>query len=93
MNLEAMVLAMTDETYQRLLLAVETGKWPDGNELTDEQRESSMQVVMMYQAKVLKVDQHMMLNADGEINHKSRQQLKNEFAPQGSIARFRQDDF
>ncbi|GAB5378917.1 MAG: YeaC family protein [Aliiglaciecola sp.] len=93
MNVDAMVMAMTEETYQRLLQAVETGKWPDGNLLTESQRENSMQAVMMYQTKVLKADQHMMLNENGEINHKSRQQLKNEFAPQDSIARFKQDDF
>lgn len=93
MNIDALVSAMSLETYNRLLQAVETGKWPDGSVLTDNQRDSSMQAVMMYQAKVLKLDEHMMLNANGEINHKSRQQFKNEFAQQGSIARFKQDDF
>ncbi|GAA0857533.1 YeaC family protein [Aliiglaciecola litoralis] len=93
MNIDALVSSMSQQTYERLLQAVETGKWLDGSPLTENQRESSMQAVMMYQAKVLKLDEHMMLNADGEINHKSRQQFKNEFAQQGSIARFKQDDF
>ncbi|MDO6692395.1 DUF1315 family protein [Aliiglaciecola sp. 3_MG-2023] len=93
MSIDALVSSMTKETYEKLLQAVETGKWLDGLPLTESQRESSMQAVMMYQAKVLKLDQHMTLNADGQINHKSRQQLKEQFAPQNSIARFKQDDF
>ncbi|WJG07844.1 DUF1315 family protein [Aliiglaciecola sp. LCG003] len=93
MDLQVLVSSMSQQTYERLLQSVETGKWLDGSPLTESQRESSMQAVMMYQAKVLKLDQHMTLNQDGEITHKSRQQLKNEFAQQGSIARFKQDDF
>ncbi|GAC14935.1 YeaC family protein [Aliiglaciecola lipolytica] len=93
MNIDALVSSMTVQTYEKLRQAVETGKWLDGSPLTESQRESSMQAVMMYQVKVLKLDQHMTLNADGEINHKSRQQLKEQFASQSSIARFKQDDF
>ena len=37
-ELDAMIEAMTPEIYQRLATAVETGKWPDGVALTDEQK-------------------------------------------------------
>lgn len=99
MQLESLVASMTPEVYQNLRTAVETGKWPDGKALSQAQRESSMQAVLLYQAKVAESDQHMTVGADGQIVHKSRQQLKQQFtdtqvtASQGqSIARFTQDD-
>ncbi|WP_289028524.1 DUF1315 family protein [uncultured Paraglaciecola sp.] len=87
---------MSEQVYQKLLQSVETGKWLDGSPLTEQQKEISMQAVMMYQAKVLKSEQHMTVGADGEIVHKSRESFKQEFnqkADKGqTIARFRQDD-
>jgi uncharacterized protein YeaC (DUF1315 family) len=52
-----------------------------------------MQAVMIYQAKVLGSDQHMTVGSDGEIVNKNRQELKQQFSSQPSIARFKQDDF
>lgn len=93
MDLEVLVKSMTPEIYQKLRQAVETGKWLDGNPLSEQQLESSLQAVMLYQAKMLDSDQHMSVNADGEIVHKSRQQLKQQFKQHENIARFRQNDF
>ena len=39
MNIDDMIAGMTPEVYQRLVTAVELGKWPDGVALTPEQRE------------------------------------------------------
>ncbi|TDF41405.1 DUF1315 family protein [Alteromonadaceae bacterium M269] len=93
MQLDSLIKSMTPEIYERLAQAVETGKWPDGTKLTEEQRENSMQAVMIYQAKVLASDQHMTVGPDGEIVNKNRQELKQQFSSQPSIARFKQDDF
>lgn len=98
MNADALVASMSPETYQKLSEAVETGKWLDGSPLTEAQRESCMQAVMIYQAKVLKPDQHMTISEDGEVIHKTRQQFKNELSqhsPSASstIARFKKNDF
>ncbi len=93
MQLDSLIKAMTPEIYERLSQAVETGKWPDGAKLTEEQLENSMQAVMIYQAKVLGSDQHMTVGSDGEIVNKNRQELKQQFSSQPSIARFKQDDF
>lgn len=93
MTPEALVKTMTPEIYERLKLAVETGKWPDGSVLSEEQRASSLQAVMMYQSLNMKSDQHMTLNSDGEIIHKSRQDFKQELAQQDSIATFKHNDF
>ena len=42
MNVEQLVNAMTPEVYQNLKQAVETGKWPNGAELTEEQKANSL---------------------------------------------------
>lgn len=93
MSLETLVKSMTPEIYQRLLTAVETGKWLDGSELTEQQQESSLQAILLYQSKVLESDQHMTVGATGEVVHKSRQELKQQFSNQENIARFKQHDF
>lgn len=93
MNVEQLVQSMTEDTYNRLRLAVETGKWPDGSPLSPEQRENSLQMVILYQSQVLKSEEHFTVGADGEIVTKSREQLKQQFSQQPSIARFKQDDF
>lgn len=93
MNVEQLVQSMTEETYNRLKLAVETGKWPNGDRLSSEQLENSLQMVMLYQSQVLQSDEHFTVGADGEIVTKSREQLKQQFSQQPSIARFKQDDF
>jgi uncharacterized protein YeaC (DUF1315 family) len=92
MSVEALVQSMSEDVYNKLREAVETGKWFDGTLLSDEQREHSMQAVMMYQAKMLDMDEHMTVSSEGEIIHKSRQQLKNELQ-QDTIVRFKQNDF
>lgn len=38
MNIDDMIAGMTPEVYQRLVTAVELGKWPDGVALTPEQK-------------------------------------------------------
>lgn len=93
MNVDALLSSMSPQVYEKLLGAVETGKWLDGKPLSESQRETCLQAIMIYQSKVLKNNQHMTVGANGEIIHKSRQQLKNELAQDSSIARFKQDDF
>ena len=92
MNPDILVKSMTLEIYQKLSQAIETGKWLDGQPLSETQRETSLQAVMLYQAKVLKSDQYMTVGENGQIVHKSRQQFKQEFTEENTIARFPQDD-
>lgn len=106
MDASVLVKSMTPQVYERLLQAVETGKWPDGSVLSAQQKESSMQAVMLYQATVLQSEQHMTVGATGDIVHKSKRELKDQFSDTPSetnsatknhenntIARFKQDDF
>ena len=96
MNTEMLLEAMTFEVYEKLREAVEIGKWLDGSPLTEQQRETSMQAVMLYQAKVLKSEQHMTVGENGEIVQKSRRQLQQDMSQDPfkhqTIARFKQDD-
>lgn len=97
MQVQQLLAAMTDDIYEKFVNAVATGKWLDGNPLTDEQKETVMQAVMLYQAKIKHSDEHMTVGEDGEIVHKSRKQFQQEFkqaqSNETNIARFKQDDF
>ncbi|MGP1782750.1 YeaC family protein, partial [Shewanella frigidimarina] len=70
---------MPDEVYQRLLSGVELGKWQDGTVLTPEQRASTQQVVMLYQARRLQQTDHFTINSEGQVNELSKSELKKQF--------------
>ncbi|MFS1538645.1 MAG: YeaC family protein [Candidatus Phlomobacter fragariae] len=76
MELNDLVDLITVEIYQRLLTAVELGKWPDGVALTPEQKENSLQAVMLWQARHNYNAQHMMIGTDGNIILKTKNELK-----------------
>lgn len=79
MDAEQLIDAITPEAYERLLFAVETGKWPEGTPLSQEQRDSCMQAVMLYQSKHNSEAQHMTVAKGGEISFKSKADLKKQF--------------
>lgn len=96
MNVEQLLTAMTPDVYERLRQAVETGKWPDGNVLSDEQKENCLQAVLLYQARVAQTNEHMTVGDSGEVIYKSKSELRRELresqSNEQSIARFKQDD-
>ncbi len=92
MNLEQMLATITPEVYENLKYAVETGKWQNGQAVSEAQRENALQLVMAYQSKVEKSTEHFTIGQDGEMVMKSKRELKREFLPQDQIARFDQDD-
>lgn len=75
MDVQDLIAAMTPEIYQRLLRAVELGKWPDGIALTPEQKANSLQAVMLWQSKNNVDPQHMSIGTNGQIVMKSKQQF------------------
>ena len=79
MDIEQMINNMTPEIYQRLLTAVELGKWPDGVALTAEQKENCLQLVMLWQSRNNSDAQHMTIDTEGQMVMKSKQQLKEDF--------------
>lgn len=95
MNIDALLAAMTPDVFARLRQAVETGKWPDGTVLSEEQRDSCMQAVLLYQSKIEKSSEHMTINAQGEIVQKSKREFRDALQAEqdeNTIARFKQDD-
>ncbi|WP_225759023.1 YeaC family protein [Leclercia sp. Marseille-Q4284] len=79
MNIEEMINGMTPDVYQRLVTAVELGKWADGVALTAEQKENCLQLVMLWQARNNTDAQHMTIDTQGQMVMKSKQQLKEDF--------------
>ena len=92
MNIEHLVNTLTPEIFERLEYGAATGKWPDGTPLSDEQREQTVQLVMLYQAKVAKTNEQFTIGEDRQMVQKSKAELKKEFSPKNEIARFAQDD-
>ncbi len=53
MDYQAFVETLSPELVARLRRGVETGRWPDGRELTPEQREHSLQAVIAWERRHL----------------------------------------
>ncbi|MCV2884237.1 DUF1315 family protein [Aestuariibacter sp. AA17] len=98
MNIDALLASVTPEIYQKLRTAVELGKWEDGTPLTQEQKDNTLHMVMLYQSKILQSDEFMTVGESGEIVHKTKRELKQELSANAlkedpnTIARFSQDD-
>ncbi|MCW8328320.1 DUF1315 family protein [Photobacterium sp. SDRW27] len=97
MDLEQLLNAMTPEVFQRISTAVEIGKWPDGTPLTQQQRDSAMQAMMLYQSRHNTNAEHMSVEAGGEIKFKTKAEFKQDFGieepAQDDIARFDHNQF
>ncbi|TKI08168.1 YeaC family protein [Martelella alba] len=75
MEIDALLAQLTPEIYQRLVTAVELGKWPDGVPLTEEQKANCLQMVMLWQARHNHQPDHMSIDTDGNIVMKSKREL------------------
>jgi len=51
MTVDQLIAGMTPEIREKLTRAVELGKWPDGVRLTDGQRETIIEALMVWQAR------------------------------------------
>ncbi len=87
MNIDQLVAGMTPEIFINLQTAVETGKWANGQSLTDEQKDNALQAVMLYQAKIAKTNEHMTIGENGEMVHKSKSELRRELSEESEIFR------
>lgn len=56
-RIEATLKAMNPEVYQQFLRAIETGKWPNGQNLSDEQKATCMEAIIIYEHKHLDENQ------------------------------------
>lgn len=57
MNIEQMLAVLNADIVDKLRTAVEIGKWENGIALTQEQREISMQAVLIWESKNLPEEQ------------------------------------
>ena len=87
MSFQQVIGQMPKEVYERLKTAVELGKWPDGQPLTDEQKATSLQAVRAWQAMHLENPEHMNIGRDGEIVMKSKSELKRQYRDEEEIVR------
>lgn len=92
MNVDNLVSSITPEVFERLQYGASTGRWPDGTELTEAQKEQTVQLVMLYQAKVAKSNEQFTINENGEMVQKSKRELQKEFKAENEIARFTEND-
>jgi len=90
-DLQRVLAEMTPEVYQRLVTATETGKWPDGVALTSQQKEHTLQLVLLWQARHNDNPQHMSVAKGGEMVMKSKRQLKEEFGIVDDVTRIKLD--
>ncbi|MGD9660971.1 MAG: YeaC family protein [Porticoccaceae bacterium] len=51
MDYQQLISTMTPDIYENLKRAVELGKWPNGERLSPEQRETCLQAVIAYDHK------------------------------------------
>ena len=49
MQLDEFLSAMTPEIYQNLKQSLELGRWPNGERLTDEQRDTGLQAIIAWE--------------------------------------------
>lgn len=77
--------------YERLRSGVELGKWEDGTVLSQAQRESTMQLVMLYQARRLNQTDHFTISREGTLNELSKAELKKQFKGE-AIAEFKEKE-
>lgn len=49
--------SLTPDLYQRFLSAIEIGKWPNGAILTEQQRETCLQAIIIYENQHLPPEQ------------------------------------
>jgi|MEHZ01.4.fsa_nt_MEHZ011208414.1_5 hypothetical protein len=48
MSIDKLIESVTPEVYENMQAAIATGKWPNGVEVTPEQRENCLQIVIAY---------------------------------------------
>lgn len=72
MNKQTILDSLTPEIVDKFRTAIELGKWADGRKLTDEQRQTCMQAVMVWEHEYLDAKDrvgyiHKPIKKDGSI--------------------------
>ncbi len=59
MNFEQLFSTITPDIHTRLKRAIEIGKWPNGEALSDEQKQLSMEAVINYEHRFVEEEQRV----------------------------------
>lgn len=57
MNFDQLATGMTVDLYRQLKTAVEIGRWPNGEQLTEQQKQISLEAVLRYEIEHLPPEQ------------------------------------
>lgn len=85
MNFEDLLNSITPDIYANLKQAIEIGKWPNGDKLSVEQKESCLQAVIAYELKNVPEQErtgyippkpHVHCGGDGDIAEPEEKPLK-----------------
>ena len=79
-NITEYAKKLSPSLYLKLKEAVETGKWLDGNALTESQKEESLQLVMAYQSLYNDKPDHFSIAKGGDIFMEKKSVLKTQFS-------------
>ncbi len=87
---QELLASLTPAIISNMKHAIELGKWPDGRELTPEQREQSLRAVLVWEAHNLPEDQRTgyLGQSCKSAGKASSSQDKQEIKKQDSILRF-----
>lgn len=88
MQFDDLLASITPETFERLVQAVELGRWPDGVKLNEAQREHCIQLVMAYQARYCPSEEAFRVGADGQLVTRTKRAMKDELKSADTIATF-----
>ncbi|MDY0207450.1 MAG: DUF1315 family protein [Pseudomonas sp.] len=80
-----LIQRLTPETYDTLKLAMEIGKWGDGTKLTQEQKELTMQAMILWEQNNLPEEERTGYLGGQECGSKTKKKISDEqaalFAP------------
>ena len=85
---EQLIEHMDEALYLRLKEAVEIGRWPDGRALTEQQKQDTMALVLLYQARHLDQDEPFSVGKDGQMIVKSKAEMRKAQRAEQEIMRF-----
>lgn len=80
-----LIQRITPETYKTLKLAMEVGKWGDGTKMTQEQKELTMQAMILWEQNNLPEEERTGYMGGQECGKQAKKKLSDEqaamFAP------------
>ena len=71
---------LSPSLYKQLKQAVETGKWLDGNPLTEQQKEEMLQLTLVYQSLHNDNPEHFTIDKTGKIFMEKKSVLQKQFS-------------